>query len=543
MPSQLDGVVYKGINVSNTIAEMIKPWQDRVARLKESIEAYAQKSAFAQNKDNKDDYIRQRHLLELECEYWVKKVNTFTRTEYTEGFRNNQLNDTRTISKYAFHYFKSVFRDVSVQRGETTALFRKILGIQNVYEKKDRNLHSHHAIDAAVLTLIPREDSRKALVELFYKKEEARKLNDNIAFYESVLNEKIEECNIPSCKNIVSYIENNIIVYHVAKDQTLTPSRRRIRRRGRVIKDKNGNPLWKTGDSIRGQLHKETFYGAIKLPVLDGNSITRDENGKFITEDKLTFVIRKELKYKANSSDSGFANLKKLEEAIVDKNLYAIIKSQIPEGVSFKDALENGIYMIKNGKNGEKIKTNRIRHIRCFAPTNAGPVDIKKQSYKSKQDYKNFYYATPGELPYMCVYEHTEKPNKRIFEPYNLLRLTLNKQNVGFQSTIVIKKDVYRLAQVLKRNDTILIYENSLEDVYNMDQEKLHSLIYTIDRFEKSRMYLYHMNCSKSVPNNRLKADFKNLEPTLLCSLSSIHWLTLGVDFEFDGNKIVFKNL
>ena len=51
------------------------------------------------------------------------------------------------------------------------------------------------------------------------------------------------------------------------------------------------------------------------------------------------------------------------------------------------------------------------------------------------------------------------------------------------------------------------------------------------------------MNCSKSVPNNRLKADFKNLEPTLLCSLSSIHWLTLGVDFEFDGNKIVFKNL
>lgn len=543
LPANLGNMVYNGINVSEKIAENIKPWQDKVKRLEASIEAYALKSSFAQDKETKDSYIRKRHVLELEYDYWVKKVDTFTKKEYTDGFRNNQLNDTRTISKYAYHYLKSVFNNVSVQRGETTALFRKILGIQNVYEKKDRNLHSHHAIDAAVLTLIPREDSRKALVELFYKKEEARKLNDNIAFYESILNEKIEECNIPSCKNIVSYIENNIIVNHVAKDQTLTPSRRRIRRRGRVIKDKNGNPLWKTGDSIRGQLHKETFFGAIKKPIVNGNSIARDENGKIITEDKLTFVIRRELKFKANSKDSGFANMKELKKVIVDQNLYAIIESQIPEGVSFKEALENGIYMIKNGKNGEKIKTNRIRHVRCFAPINAGPVDIKKQSYQSKQDYKNFYYTSPGDLPYMCVYEHTEKPNKRIFEPYNLLRLALNKQNVGFPSTIVIKKDVYRLAQVLKRNDTILIYENSLEDVYNMDQEKLHSLIYTVDRFEKSRMYLYHMNCSKSVPNNRLKADFTNLEPTLLCSLSSIHWLTLGIDFEFDGNKIVFKNL
>ena len=544
MPSELSGVVYKGINVSNTIAEMIKPWQDRVARLKESIEAYAQKSAFAQNKDNKDYYIRQRHLLELECEYWVKKVNTFTKTEYTEGFRNNQLNDTRTISKYAFHYFKSVFRDVSVQRGETTALFRKILGIQNVYEKKDRNLHSHHAIDATVLTLIPRDDSRKALVELFYRKEEARELNDNIAYYESVLNEKIEECNIPSCNNIVSFIENNIIVNHVAKDQTLTPSHRRIRRRGKVVKDKNGKPLWRTGDSIRGQLHKETFFGAIKKPIVNGNSIARDENGKIITEDKLTFVIRRELKYKANSKDSGFANLEELNKVIVDQNLYAIIESQIPEGVSFKEALENGIYMIKNGKNGEKIKTNRIRHIRCFAPTNAGPVDIKKQSYQSKQDYKNFYYASPGDLPYLCVYEHTEKPNKRIFEPYNLLRLASDKQKHKFPSTIVKKKDIYRLKQVLKRNDTILIYENSVEDVYKMDQEKLHSLVYTIDRFETpNKAHLYHMNCSKSVHNNRRSAVFSDLEPALLCTLSTLKWLTLGIDFDFDGNNIVFKNI
>ncbi|MBS7374959.1 MAG: hypothetical protein KIG52_03335, partial [Muribaculaceae bacterium] len=91
---------------------------------------------------------------------------------------------------------------------------------------------------------------------------------------------------------------------------------------------------------------------------------------------------------------------------------------------------------------------------------------------------------------------------------------------------------------------TILIYENSVEDVYKMDQEKLHSLVYTIDRFETpNKAHLYHMNCSKSVHNNRRSAVFSDLEPALLCTLSTLKWLTLGIDFDFDGNNIVFKNI
>ena len=97
------------------------------------------------------------------------------------------------------------------------------------------------------------------------------------------------------------------------------------------------------------------------------------------------------------------------------------------------------------------------------------------------------------------------------------------------------------------------IYENSLEDVYSMDQDNLLKRIYVIDGFESSKkLTIIHMNLSvakkdKDDKNNKgdkgEKIDFSNLQPKIRCSLSKIKWLTLGVDFEFDGNKIVFKNL
>ena len=78
----------------------------------------------------------------MELEYWEKKLERFTVTEVTDGFKNSQLVDTRVILVMQFLYLKSIFPHVDVQRGDVTAKFRKILGIQSVDEKKDRSLHS-----------------------------------------------------------------------------------------------------------------------------------------------------------------------------------------------------------------------------------------------------------------------------------------------------------------------------------------------------------------------------------------------------------------
>ena len=112
----------------------------------------------------KNDSIRKRHLLQFELDYWDKKVKTFTLKELPNWWKNSQLVDTQIITKYARAYLKTVFSKIDVQKGSITAEFRKIYGIMGD-EKKDRSKHSHHAKDAAVLTLIPGSAKREDIFE------------------------------------------------------------------------------------------------------------------------------------------------------------------------------------------------------------------------------------------------------------------------------------------------------------------------------------------------------------------------------------------
>ena len=67
--------------------------------------------------------------------------------------------------------------------------------------------------------------------------------------------------------------------------------------------------------------------------------------------------------------------------------------------------------------------------------------------------------------------------------------------------------------------------------------------MYVIDRFEKpNKVHLYQINTSKTIPNCRKRIDFSDLKQTSLSTFSSLKYLTLGIDFEFDGNEIKFLN-
>ena len=217
-------------------------------------------------------------------------------TEVTSGFRNNQLNDTRIITKYAYHYLKTIFSKVEVQKGNVTANYRKMLGVQSVDEKKCRDKHSHHAIDATILTLIPTAAQRDKMLEIFFMIQEKKRLNEDASKLEIELEKEKKSCGLSgNISDIVPYIENNILVNHIAKNQALTPAKRKSRVRGKevFVKNKNGEFVnkWIVGDSIRGQLHGETFYGAITQAQKDENGkIMRDKNGAIIINEDKFFV-------------------------------------------------------------------------------------------------------------------------------------------------------------------------------------------------------------------------------------------------------------
>ncbi len=90
-----------------------------------------------------------------------KRDRFFTPTAELQqrDFINNQLNDTRYISKVAQTYLKELGADINVSKGATTAWLRHIWGLNDLIgetDKKERTDHRHHAIDALVIACINR---------------------------------------------------------------------------------------------------------------------------------------------------------------------------------------------------------------------------------------------------------------------------------------------------------------------------------------------------------------------------------------------------
>ncbi len=344
----------------------------------------------AADKAWKDDAIRQRHLWQMELEYWQNKVDRFTIKEVTTGFKNSQKVDTQLISKYAFHYLKSFFEKVDVQKGSITSEFRRFTVFKFPMKKKDRSKHSHHAKDAAVLTLIPVAAKRDEILKEYYEYKE-RKQNFTREPYKGFKREYVWS------------IDDTVLINNITNDQSLSPAKRKVRKRGKeqFIPGTN-KPMWATGDCIRGQLHQETFYGAVKPAKRDekGN-IIKDEEGKMILEDKLRYVIRVPFQYKKDTNTPGFKTLDEILKQIVDVGLKSQIEKQVNAVGSLKEAFEKGIYMLdKNGK----PHGNKIRHIRIWASVSE-PLKIKKQTNLSKTEYKQHYYAGNATNSYFALYE------------------------------------------------------------------------------------------------------------------------------------------
>ena len=539
------------------IKDRIKPWEEKVVHIKAQIELWKGKAKTAATMERKNECLQQKHLWELEKDYWETKLNTFTvqKDDLNLGFRNSQIVDTRIITKYAFHYLKSVFSRVDVQKGSITANFRKILGLQSADEKKDRQKHSHHAIDAAVLTMIPHAAQRDRMLELFYQLQEADDMSKGTI--QLKLKKEVDSCNIGTITGLVDSIEQNILVNHISKDQTLTPAKKKMRKTGKIVyKDKDSKtPFYKQGDSIRGKLHEDTFLGAIIPP-----KYTKDENGEYhienkeknsLHEDSIRYVVRRELD-KLFPSNSPWT-WDTLEKNIVNKELYTIMRSQFPENTSFKEAVAKGIYMLD--KNGRKV--NKIRHIRCYSD-NTCPLCIKKQTYKSKDDYKQYYYAANNSNAYMAIYWSGIMGEKRDMEVRNLFDLAKMKETsekMSIHDCFEKRKGDIPLYAIVRPGTNVLIFDKSevkkgkeahkemIEKFRELDNEKISKRLYTISSFEKNgtTILLHHTRPDKDLGRGSSKIDLHNPNPKDRVAITMRYMLVEGTHFTIDGmGKIHF---
>ena len=465
--------------------------------------------------------------------------------------------DTRVITRHAVLYLKSIFPHVDVQRGDVTAKFRKILGIQSVDEKKDRSLHSHHAIDATTLTIIPVSAKRERMLELFAKIEEINKmlsfsgsedstgLRQELDGLKNKLQMEVKACRIGhKFSEIGTFINDNIIVNHHIKNQALTPVRRRLRKKGYIVGGVD-NPRWQTGDALRGEIHKASYYGAITQYAKDKEGKVLMKEGRPQINPTIKFVIRRELKYKKSSTDSGFASWVDLGKAIVDKELFALMKGQFPAETSFKDACEQGIYMIKKGKNGmPDKKLYRIRHIRCNT-VQKNALKIKEQTYKSEKEYKHYFYTAVGDLYAMCCYTNGKVREFRIYSLYDVS--CHRKSGIEDIPEFITDKKGNRLMldYKLHTGDMILLYKDNPEELYDLDNVKLSKLLYKINGFENDGLRIKMVNhlVVKEAVGESVK-DYTKLPDIIRCGIKTIKFLIMGEnrDFVIKNGKINFNH-
>lgn len=540
------------------ILTRIQPWIEKEAKTRKMIDFWRNEAKKASTPERHDQCMRQRHLWMMEHDYWQKKVARFTMKadDLTVGFRNSQLVDTGVITRYAYLYLKTVFSRVDVQKGETTAAFRKILGLQSVEEKKNRSMHSHHAVDATVLTLIPESTTRQRMLENFYQKEEAENLHDEktASEHSKALNLDLKRCHLGKQSNIVPYIEEKIIVRHIHRDQTLADTRKRVRVRGKVQHTADGKEMWKAGDNIRGQLHKASWLGAIKQG------------------DDINYVKRVQLKYKANAKDSGFKDWDDLRANIVEKHLVDIFMSQFPAGTTFKDACAEGIWMLN--KNGERI--NKVRHVRIVVRSK-NPLIVKEHTFPSKQDHKRSYYAENGDCAnvYYALYWDGVIGHPRGFACKNLMEIARMKKYGGeiFEPNKLVGrgKQVAQvpLHAVLQAGTAVLVYTKDEVNVPeanndfvkqmmselepNMLNKRLYIMTNVDDPKDGRLQFKYHLEARN---DNQLLADYSqygklgakgfssiNIEepwPKLRLSLGNFDFLIEGKDFRITTTGIEF---
>lgn len=516
--------------------------KDKIEKLKVDIKDNVNTCGVIQDKGRKDELIQKRHLLKFDLKYWKEKYSTFTTKEFKLGWRNSQLKDTQIVTKYALPYLKTVFKRVSVEKGLTVNYFKEIYKVK-IDKEKDRSEHSHHAIDAAILTLIPNSYDREKILEKYF---EAK-------YHKKKYHQKPKNWKNFKPSQIIS-IKNKVLANNLIDDRKLTPTFKKVRKRGKIQykTELKKEPKIATGDTIRGQLHKESFFGAIKHPKKQDGKILFDENNNMVLDDEIKLVIRKPLKYKANATDDGFKNLSEIEKVIVDVSLFKMIKKQVDEFDSFKEAMnnDNGIYVLD--KKGNKV--NQIKKIRCRVKSGPGflkfdgALNIKKHEFKSKKNYKRSIYAENAENAYCFLYEFKIGDRlERTMKVINLFELSkLKIKNIQdlfeipYYKQIKVKNKIFNLIGIVKSGDKFIFFKENKNELLELDKEGILKRLYKAYVFEsdtnrirfKHHLIAGEMTKVKKQYKENTDPKFIDYEPILRLTQAKWNFAIENIDFK-----------
>ena len=487
----------------------IAGWKDKIEELRRKMDDKRLRTFTGMAKAEKDKRLQERWRLKLEYEYWKDKYSRFTMTDVPEGFSRRQGAGIGLISKYAGLYLKSLFHDskdrnkgnVFVVKGKTTSEFRQMWGLQEEYEKKSRDNHVHHCIDAITIACIGKYDAN--LMSRYY-----HQLED----YEAGQGTKPKFPKPwPTFTEDVLNIQNELLVVNDMPDNMPKKAKRKIK-----LENPNRTVI-SQGDCARGSLHNDTYYGAIER---DG---------------EIRYVVRRPL--------SSFEKESELN-SIVDEAVKQKIKEAVA-GRSLKEAIAEGIYM-------NKAKGVRIIKVRCYCDSVKNPIKIRQHRDVSKKEYKKQYNVTNDSNYLMAIYEGEVKgKRKREFEMVQMLDSAAyfkrSNDRCEYSNIVPVSKNDLPLSFLLKKGTAVLLFEKNSAEIDFSDYKDVVKRLYMVSGLSISTIqgiYTYGMISLKHHQEARAakditpkKGEFKNGEsyrPLIVLSHKQFSALVEGYDFEFD---------
>lgn len=364
VPSQCPNFNEVSAQWGSAIKVNLKPWEEKVELLKAAYQKQRGRAKGCVDAVSHNKAQEKANLIELELDYWRDKLNRFlvkpeklsSEEGKLNGFKRRQLVDAGIMSAHAVELLESVYNDVQAVNGAATAFARKAWGLQGD-EAKDRTNHTHHAKDAMVIAALT--PSRFNAI--------CSALKDDGTIHPR----PCDVCPAPyeNFAEKVRKAAEDILVKHVLRQTTLKQSsKRNVLAKSHVnSKDpsKVVSAVLSRGDTVRGQLHKETFYGCIMKPG---------------SEDK-AFVVRKSL-------IGPVKNAKALIDKIVDPAINAIVADAIARlEQSGKTNVEPGDIRMSSG-----VPVNKVRIYAHKDSCN----ELRNHTMPSTKPYKNPYYVESG---------------------------------------------------------------------------------------------------------------------------------------------------
>ncbi len=455
----------------------------------------------------KDAMIVKRHKAELELRYYIGKLKRFNSEDVTKGFKHSQLNDTRTITKFAKDYLKTVFDYVMPINGTITDTFKHQWGLLEKDEKKDRSTNLHHAVDALVVASVDKW-KYDLLCKCIHESSDGRTINLPKPW------ENFRDDVLSATELIIPKI--------VSSDNALKQTKKIIRDRyGKPKLNKDGQIQYVQGDSARGSLHKDTFYGCIMTPP------EKDKPSEKIYVQTISCSVLDKSK----------------AEKIIDKGIKRAFFDNLDKKIQTIPEIQRDGIKLPYQINNRDVYAKKVR----IAVRISNPIELKAHKDISSKKYKQKYYVDNDENYLIALYRGKNDKNKILTEKLvvNLLSTVKNqKENKKLYASEIKKKDtILTLHKVLKIGTIVIFKQNEAEDVFSLSKEEFFSRVYKVFGIEGSGTIKFSHVVISEARNDKNKNDvFRNSIPKYKrISVTNVPILVENTDFKISPMGEIIK--